>query len=210
LAPVVQDAVAAHFEANPVPAGEKGERGADGKDGKDGEQISDEQIAQQVERFFEINPAPAGRDGKDGRDGRDAEMLTEDKIFSQVERYMRQHPVSDGADGLGFDDLSVVYDGGRNITLSFSQGENKKEFTFKLNMMIYQGVFKQGTTYEQGDSVTFGGSVWTAKKDTKERPMEGSDWQLSVKCGRDGKDGQKGDKGEKGQDGRNWEPTKGL
>lgn len=41
--------------------------------------------------------------------------------------------------------------------------------------------------------MTFGGSLWLAKKESPEgKPGQSDDWQLAVKKGRDGKDGKDG------------------
>jgi hypothetical protein len=57
--------------------------------------------------------------------------------------------------------------------------------------MIYREVYRLDSPYEKGDCVSFGGSIWTALRDTAEKPGNGSkDWKLSVKHGRDGRDGR--------------------
>lgn len=94
----------------------------------------------------------------------------------------------DGVDGLGFDDLSVLHDGERGVTVRFTKGDKIKEFTFTIPTMIFRGVYKQETAYEQGDTVTWAGSCWVALKATTEKPGTGTEWQLAVKRGRDGKD----------------------
>jgi hypothetical protein len=55
--------------------------------------------------------------------------------------------------------------------------------------VIDRGVFKDGTEYDKGDGVTWGGSFWIAQRDTQSKPDAGNgDWRLAVKKGRDGKD----------------------
>jgi hypothetical protein len=95
----------------------------------------------------------------------------------------------DGNPGLGFDDLSFEHDGERGIILRFARGDQVKEFTFSVPTVLDRGVFKEGTPYETGDAVTFGGSLWIAQKDTVAKP-DGPDtgWRLAVKKGRDGRD----------------------
>jgi hypothetical protein len=191
-------------------AGERGEIGQKGDPGKDGESIPLEAVESMIEQHvakrvqseqaqwaldFErraqdtlqraIDRIPAPKDGKDGIDGKDGEK---------------------GADGLGFDDLSVDYDGERTITLAFERDGNAKSFSLHLPITLYRGVFKDGEEYEQNDVVTFGGSQWVAKGDTKSKPGTSEDWVLSCKKGRDGKDGERGecgDRGEKGLPGMN-------
>ncbi len=95
-----------------------------------------------------------------------------------------------GADGLGFDDLSVEYDGEKTVTLKFVRGEQSKEFPLVLPVVIDRGVFSEGKTYEPGDGVTWGGSFWIAQETTTEKPDSAKGWRLAVKKGRDGKDGK--------------------
>lgn len=99
-------------------------------------------------------------------------------------------PGKDGADGMGFDDLEVVYDGGRGFVFRFAQGDRTKEFQFTMPVVIDKGVFKDGTEYEAADGVTFGGSYWIARSATKDKPGTSDAWRLAVKKGRDGKDGE--------------------
>ena len=107
-----------------------------------------------------------GRDGADGKDG------------------------ADGRDGLGFDDLTVEYDGERSFSFKFVQGDRVKSFgPFIVPALIYRGVFKAGETYQRGDTVTWAGSLWHASDVTTAKPgdaaPESRAWQLCVKKGAD-------------------------
>lgn len=95
-----------------------------------------------------------------------------------------------GADGLGFDDLSIEYDGEKTVTLKFVRGDQSKEFPLVLPIVIDRGVFSEGKTYEPGDGVTWAGSFWIAQENTTEKPDSAKGWRLAVKKGRDGKDGK--------------------
>ena len=153
------------------PAGEPGQPGAEGTPGRDGR---------------DGLPGPAGEKGADGRHGLDGKDGA---------------PGKDGLDGLGFDDIQVEYDGERRFSLKFVQGDRVKEFgAFTLPVMIDRGVFKQGTSYEQGDAVSWGGSIWIAQSATSAKPGESGQesraWRLGVQRGRDGKAGPPGPKGE--------------
>lgn len=99
-----------------------------------------------------------------------------------------------GRDGFGFEDMDVaVLDDDRTIELSFRRGEEEKAFTLKWPTMIYRGVYKSEGGYAAGDSVTWGGSLWVAEKDTNAKPdTPDSGWKLACKKGRDGKDGKNG------------------
>jgi hypothetical protein len=106
-----------------------------------------------------------GRDGVDakGEPGRDALALT------------------------NFD--TALSEDGRVLTLSLENDEVRVTHELQLPVMIYRGVFKDGQTYVQGDTVTFGGSLWHCNAQTTEKPLEGRGvWQLATRKGRDGKD----------------------
>jgi integrin beta 3 len=143
------------------------------------------QLAPILERLsaLERRPAPErgerGEAGPTGRDGRD------------------------GADGVGFDDLSVAYDGERTITLKFVRGQRVAEFPIVIPFPLHRDIWEPGKGYAKGDCVTWGGSIFMATRDApQEKPEEGSGWRLIVKRGRDGRDGAKGDKGDAGSAGR--------
>lgn len=100
-------------------------------------------------------------------------------------------PGQDGRDGFGLEDFDAsLMEDGRTVLLSFAgKGiDHKVELGFPA--MIYRGVFKDGNTYEQGDTVTWAGSLWHCEDETTEKPGEGAKaWTLCAKKGRDGKDG---------------------
>jgi len=98
-----------------------------------------------------------------------------------------------GVDGLGFDDLGFeARDDGRTIVLRFERGDQIKEIEAKFDVVLYRGVYRDGETYDAGDAVTWGGSLWIALRRTASKPGDGSaDWRLAVKKGRDGRDGGK-------------------
>lgn len=137
---------------------------------------------------------------KDGERGKDGESVHPDTVqlmlVKEVDRHLSLWPRpkdgekgKDGTDGLGFDDLSVEYDGERTFTLKFQRGEQCKEFSFKVPIVIDRGVFKSEKAYERNDGVTYGGSWHIALKDAPEgKPGFGGDWRLAVKRGQDGKD----------------------
>lgn len=139
-------------------------------------------------------PGVPGRDGADGKDGANGER---------------------GAAGFSLTDFDVkLADDGRTIELSFESGDTRFTRELALPTMIYRGAYVEAQTYERGDTVTWGGSLWHCNGGepegewsgaTKEKPGEGSKaWTLAAKRGRDGKDGrgEKGDPGEAGRDGR--------
>ena len=56
--------------------------------------------------------------------------------------------------------------------------------------LTYCGVFVEGKSYDVGELVTWGGSMWHCNEATETKPGDGSRaWTLAVKRGRDGKGG---------------------
>lgn len=105
-----------------------------------------------------------GNDGKDGKDGQD------------------------GADGFALADFNVLQLDERRVRLEFKDDHVAKSFDLDFPVMIYRGVYQTEKGYLPGDVVTWGGSAWTCKNATGDAPKDASsDWQLSVKRGRDGK-----------------------
>ena len=191
LAPIVRAEVAKATEAlraeiaelrarEPV-AGEKGDPGADGKDGApgrdgvDGSAPSPEDVAAVFERRFSEFLLAGER--------RIYEMA--DKA---IDRMPRPKDGRDGVDGIGWDAMSVEYDGERTVTLVYDKGEEQFTFPVTFPMLIDRGFYQEGNAYDRGDTVTFGGSAWAAQKATDTKPEIGNpDWRLVVRKGRDAK-----------------------
>lgn len=96
----------------------------------------------------------------------------------------------DGA--IGIDHVDIEHDGERTFTITFAKGELRRSKSFTLPAVIDRGVYKEGTAYQTGDGVTWGGSFWIAQKATDTKPGDGDGWRLAVKRGRDGRDGKDG------------------
>lgn len=177
------------------PQGEPGAKGIDGvpgRDGKDGVSIAGALIGRNGELVITLSDGTTknlgtvvGRDGKDGIAGLAGK---------------------DGLDGVGFDDLSVDYDGDRKLSFVFIKGDQVKEFTIELSIPLDRGVWKEGA-YKKADVVTWGGSTWIAQKDTTGKPdTADSGWRLCVKRGRDGANGKDGKPGKDGINGKDGAP----
>ncbi len=97
-----------------------------------------------------------------------------------------------GRDGLGFDAIETIDDDDFGFKL-VSGGQVVKECRWRkpvANMAdAYRGVWKAGD-YRRGEVVTYGGSSFLAKADTKDKPEQSDAWVLWVKRGRDGRDVQ--------------------
>lgn len=188
---LIVQAVLAEIPPSPKPV--------DGKDGTDGRSLLPGDVAplvaEEVSKALAALPHPApGRDGRDGLPGLQGEKGLDGRDGSDGKN---------GLDGLGFDDLQVEHDGERGFTLKFVCGDQVKAFPFTLPIVLDRGVYRDGTAYEKGDAVSWGGSLWIAQDKTAVKPdtPEGG-WRLSVKRGRDGRDGERGEKGLPGQAGK--------
>lgn len=161
--------------------GLRGEPGEKGLDGKDGVGLSDAVIDRDGNLVLTMTDGRhkalglvLGKDGIDGQKGADGA------------------PGRDGVDGLGFDDLSLEYDGERSVSIKFQRGDVIKEFPLTLPIVLDRGVWQErgmdGAGYKQGDGVSWGGSFYIARKDTFAKPDDFESWRLSVKRGKDGKE----------------------
>lgn len=185
------------LDGNHGATGPKGDPGLNGIDGKsftleDVQGVLDLAIAKallDVERRSAdvmqraVDRLPVPKDGKDGEKG------------------------SDGKDGLGFEDLEPEYDEVGRLYHSYSRGDVVKRAL--VPGIVYRELFKEGTAYLKGDTVTWGGGMWTALEDNDgsvkpdEQPKNGKRiWALSVMRGRQGSAGQKGEQGDPGINGR--------
>lgn len=178
-----------------------------GKDGVDGKSITIDDVKPMVDEFLKSIPIP--QNGKDGIDGKDGQSVTieqvkelvenvttkwqlefERRAYDIIEKAVDKFPKpvkgDKGEDGFGIDSFEQI--DARTVKAVYKRGDEVIEQTFKFPAVIDKGVYVKGTKHEQGDGVTFGGSYWIAQKDTDKAPMDGDDWRLAVKRGKDGKD----------------------
>jgi hypothetical protein len=200
-------------------AGEKGDPGMPGKDGRDGVDGKDGAPGEKGDDGapgVDGKDGAAGRDGVDGKDGmpgKDGQdgksimlddvlvameakdearfakwaLSVERRVYDAAEKAISNMPKpKDGKDGLTFENFRLE-DGGRVQVLVDARGSEVNRQ--KTQAMIYRGVFDADVTYEIGDGVTFGGSLWIAVKDEGIRGNPGTvdAWKLAVKKGRDGR-----------------------
>jgi len=148
-------------------------------------------------------PEP-GKKGDDGRDALQIEVMPEIDTSKSYPRgtyalhnggLWRAYQKTAGLSGWecvvnGLNDISVNLENDRIFTFNLSQSNGEVQTkTFSLPVMIYRDVYQPGRTYQEGDCVTFGGSIWHCYKATSDRPNEAgsSGWKLAVKRGRDGR-----------------------
>ena len=181
------EAVAKHFDANPV------QHGKDGRDGKDGE------------------PGPRGSDGAKGdpgRDGLDVKDLfradggrlvavMSDGSTKDLGEFVGKDgrdgaDGKDGRDGLGFEDCTVEVEDGV-ATLKFVRGDVVKSVSFPVPDLKHVGFWGPGAFAKAGQFTTHDGHLWMAKRDTNETPnYQAKDWQLAARKGADGARGPAG------------------
>jgi hypothetical protein len=157
----------------------------------------------------EAGPAgPAGSDGREGRDGLSG-IAGRDGINGEKGLDGKDGiNGKDGLDGLGFDDLSVEYDGEQTMTLVYQRGEQRKEFPIHLPIPVHRGKWEAGKAYKVAEEVMWAGSSWRAIEPTKAEPgtpaAASRAWVMVSRRGDVGRTGQKGlsgDRGERGPEG---------
>lgn len=179
----------------------KPENGRDGRDGRDADM---EALIQMIKTL-----AVPGRDGKDGAPGRDAlaiEPLSDIDLQKSFPRGTWAHHrgglwlARTTTDGLkGWDNILA----GQAEQLIHQDSEDPRLFViettlsngsittkqFRIPVMIYRQIYRDGGEYERGDTVTWNGNLWICEVDaTKAKPGTSEDWRLAVRSGRDGKD----------------------
>lgn len=229
----VAEAVAKHFEINPVPAGEKGDQGDPGKDA-DPVNVADVAKAmmddsalatlcdlhatEAVAKHFEANPVQHGKDGqagekgdpgdhgekgdagRDGRDGLDVKDLLRadgrrliavlsDGTTKDLGEYVGKDG-EPGRDGADFSEAELDYDGDRGLIIRGKGGELVKRMPIPMD----RGYWREGMKSEKADILTCEGNAWIALKDTSAKPCRENDedWRLFARKGRDGAQGPAG------------------
>lgn len=198
--------------------GRDGKDGVDGKDGSNGAKGETGPAGPAGEKGMDGAPGPMGPQGKEGPAGRDGnspspeaiallfeprfselclsiERRATDAIIKAIANLPKPENGKDGRDAVQLDQYDVrMADDERTMLLSYNAGDIKKEFALRLPFPIDRGVYREsglenGMQYMKGDSVSYGGSMFTAQVDCpKGVPGSSKDWRLSVKRGRDGAD----------------------
>lgn len=188
------------------------------KDGEDGTSVKAEDVlpALQQQLRTAIAEIPAPKDGKgvtveeviaavlpalkamlesmQSTWALDFERRAQETFQRAAERLPAPQKGKDGIDGFSLDDFGAeLAADGRTVVLSFVHGDRVVRKELVLPVVLDRGVFKEGEMYSQGDAVTFGGSLWIARKmEPDGKPGLSDDWRLAVKKGRDGKHGDPG------------------
>lgn len=174
--PIIVDLVKETVGEIPVP-----------KDGKDGADAMDCFIDKNGHLIVTFSTGKTKDVGQVvGDDGVDCDFV---RVWQLIDEKLASWPKP--KDGLGFDDMSVEYDGERTIKFVLERGDERREYVFDMPIPLYQGLFEDGKSYEKGDSVTWAGSVWIAQSNgaTKKPGENNNEWRLAVKRGKPGQNG---------------------
>lgn len=175
----------------------------DGKDGADGLSVDKKEVIDEV-----LKAIPAPKNGENGKDGTsvsvddlkpildaniakwqlDFERIAFDTMQKAVNNFPKPEKGEKGQDGFGIDSFEQTDE--RTVKAVFKRGDEFIEKEFKFPAVIYKGVYQKGL-WQEGDAVTYAGSLWIAKRDTEDTPSQSDAWQLSVKRGANGKDADK-------------------
>ena len=197
LKPTVDEALA----ALPVPA--------DGRDAPTLEQVlaqipkpADGRDAPTLAEVLAGIPAP--KDGasvtlEDVRPMLEAELAKwalefERRSVATLERAVDRLPKP--ADAFALEEIELsLGDDGRTVTFGFKRGDALVTRSVVMPSLQYQGIFSKTASYEPGDCVSWGGSLFVCQKATGAATdlvagESGGPWRLAVKRGRDGNPGR--------------------
>lgn len=143
-----------------------------------------------------------------GSDGKDALSIELEPFIDEKKSYprgtyathngglWRSHEKTHGMRGWecivdGVSNVDIKQDNQRTFSISLERASGAVEVkSFYVPVTIYRDVFKTGTEYQPGDTVTWGGSMWHCNEPTTDKPGEtgSKGWTLAVKKGRDLRD----------------------
>ncbi|MGK0663653.1 hypothetical protein [Serratia marcescens] len=173
---------------------------------RDGKDADPEAIKAAISDALEALPTPESpAPGADGRDALQIEILPGIEAEKSYPRgtyathsggLWRSFEKTAGMRGWeclvdGISAVDVANDDERMFTVTVTRASGACETkTFGIPVMIYRGVFKSESSYQPGDTVTWGGSLWHCDEMTVDKPGEigSKGWTLATKRGRDGKD----------------------
>lgn len=160
----------------------------DGKDADPAELQAVKEAVAELRGWKDAMRIPEAIHGKDGRSIVSARINDDGELVLKYSDGDTQNlgriKGQDGKDAFEIEALAVEYDGERSFSIGWPDG---RKAVFDLPVPIYRGVWKGGA-YKRGDTVTWGGSQFTAVRDTEAKPEMDGSWQLSVKRGRDGRE----------------------
>lgn len=168
------------------------------KDGRDGESVDfDAVVAKAVSLISVPKDGTSGTsvtmddvrpvmEAETSRWQLEFERRAADVLRDAIDKMPKPKDGADGRDGISLDEADVKLEG-RLLTFKFRCGERIVEKSIRVDFPLHKGVYRSGASHEKDDVVTFGGSQWMARRDTKTKPPS-DDWVLVVQRGRDGRD----------------------
>lgn len=169
------EAVAKHFEANPVRDGKDGAPGPKGEKG---------------------DPGPPGKDGLALREFlRSQDGHLHAVLSDGTTRDLGEIQGKDGRDGVSLESFDLAYDDARHeVILRVKAGSAEKELRFPAGGIHYKGYWRDGIQAKGGEAWTHDGILWIAKRTTSAEPSVSNkdDWAIGARKGRDGRDGRNG------------------
>lgn len=148
-----------------------------------------------------------GKDGLDGKDGDHGKSVTLDDVMGVIDvalakmEAQNERRITDflqravamipqptnGKDGLDLRNFSAKQEkGGRVVLLTLSDGDRTEEVRLEFPVILDRGYYAPGKAYEEGDAVTYGGSLWIAQSATDTAPVvDDPTWRKAVMKGRD-------------------------
>lgn len=145
---------------------------------KDGESVDREDVIKAVSAEFE-------------RRFSDLLLHCERKAAETFEKALDRMPKpTNGRDALPLESFDIaIGDDVRTLTVKMQAGETVQKKSIKLPVLLDRGAYSAEKSYEAGDVVSHGGSMWIASGEPEGAPgLGGNGWRLAVKRGRDGKD----------------------
>jgi hypothetical protein len=156
--------------------------------GKPGESVHPDTVRLMVQEAVTkaVQELPDPEPGKDADPAVMAQSVHEEvqRQFDALRPLIKGEPGDPGA-GIESMDMDLGADG-RTLTFRFVGANFEKKVEVVAPWQIYQGVYKSGIAYKQGDVVSYAGSMFVAKTDTSGKPeTEDGGWQMCVKRGKD-------------------------
>lgn len=163
----------------PGPPGEKGEAGEPGATGEKGEKGDPGEAGPRGEK---------GDPGERGERGEKGEAGMEGPRGPKGERGVDGRDGKDGRDGVATkDELNALVKAAVDECVPQFVEQRITEFLKDWPKPEYRDVWKDSETYERGNFVTWGGSLFHCNDSgTKSKPGTDGSWTLAVKRGRDG------------------------
>ena len=175
-------------KGNPGEPGARGDKGDPGEPGARGDKGDPGEPGARGDKGDPGEPGARGDKGDAGESvSRDVIEAMIAKTANEMAGILKGEP---GRDGVGFDDLTVDFDGERDLAITFEKGQHHRTFNVELPVPIFRGVYdpKKAGDLQKNDIVRWGTDSWIAIEDPNEPPgHQSKQWRMVAKGGRDGR-----------------------